>query len=39
MVARQSQVLLVLADGMQVGAAECRFICSYLWLEVGAGRS
>jgi hypothetical protein len=35
----QSQLLLVRANGMQVGAAECRFIRSYLWFEAGAGRS
>ena len=35
----QSQLLLAHADGMQVGAVECRFIRSYPWFEVVAGRS
>jgi hypothetical protein len=35
----QSQLLLVHADGMQVGAIECRFIRNYLWFKVAAGRS
>ena len=39
LIAGQSQLLLVGADGMQVGAADCRFIRSYLWFEIGAGRS
>ena len=36
---RQSQLLLVRTDGMQVCAIDCRFFRSYLWFEVGAGRS
>ncbi len=39
MVARQWQLLLVRAFGMQVGALECRSIRSYLWFEVSVGRS
>lgn len=35
----QSQLILAGVYGMQVGAIECRFIRSYLWFEVSAGRS
>ena len=35
----QLQLFPACADGMQVGAAECRFIRSYLWFEVVAGRN
>jgi len=35
----QLQLFLVRADGMQVGVDKCRFIRSYLWFEVAAGRN
>ena len=35
----QSQLLLVGADRMQVGAAECRFTRNYLWFEGAVSRS
>jgi hypothetical protein len=35
----QLQLILVCADGMQVGADKCRLIFSYRRFEVGAGCS